>query len=236
MVPPGAGHPNPIMNEILEFLKWPGAVSPTYELQTPLVAAIELLGICVFAITGALAARGKEMDLVGLTVIAVVSAMGGGTIRDLLLGALPVFWVTQPLGIFAAMLSGWITYALMLRVRVPLDLFQFPDALGLALFTVVGAEKSLVAGHGWLVSALMGVITAVFGGVLRDMMCREIPTVFTRAELYATASMAGALVYVVSRGMGWPAFVSVVIGVAVVAVVRLAAIRWHWTLPTLSKE
>jgi uncharacterized membrane protein YeiH len=224
------------MNEMLEFLKWPGAVLPSRELQTPLVAVLDLVGICVFASAGALAARGKQMDIVGLTVISIVSALGGGTIRDILLGHLPVFWMTQPLSVFVTILTGWLTFAVMNRVRVSANIFQFPDALGLALFTVVGAEKSLIAGHGWLVSALMGVVTAVFGGVLRDVICREIPSVFTRTELYATASLTGGLAYVVGRGLGWPEFTSVLVGITLVTGVRLAAIRWRWTLPTLKED
>jgi uncharacterized membrane protein YeiH len=224
------------VNEVIELFKWPGAVSPTGELQTPLVAALDLMAVSVCAITGVLAARSRQMDLVGLTVIAVVSALGGGTIRDVLLGKLPVFWVAQPLELVAALLAGWLTFAVVARVRVSPDAFQFPDALGLALFTVVGAEKSLIAGHGWLVSAIMGVVTGVFGGVLRDIICREIPSVFTRTELYATASLAGGLAYVVSRGVGLPALASVLVGVSVVVVVRLAAIRWHWNLPVMRGE
>ena len=224
------------MSGVIEFLKWPGAVSASCELKAPLVGALDLIAVSVCAITGVLVARGRQMDLIGLTVIAVVSALGGGSIRDVLLGKFPVFWVAQPLELVAAMLAGWLTFVVVANVRVSPDVFQIPDALGLALFTVVGAEKSLIEGHGWLVSAIMGVVTGVFGGVLRDIICREIPSIFMRTELYATASLAGGVTYVVSRGIGLPALASVLIGVSVVAIVRLAAIRWRWQLPLMRGE
>jgi uncharacterized membrane protein YeiH len=222
------------MSLFLQFLKWPGGLPPASELHTPLVAWLDLAAVTVCAVTGVLAARSKQMDLIGITVIAVVSALGGGTIRDVLLGKLPVFWVDEPLGVVAAMVSGWLTFLLFARVRISSRAFQFPDALGLALFTVVGAEKSLSTGHGWLVSTLMGVITGVFGGVLRDMICREVPSVFTRSELYATASLAGSLAFVISRGAGLAPLSSVVMGLCVVIALRLAAMRWQWKLPGFS--
>lgn len=222
------------MDALLEILKWPGALPPASELHTPLVAGLDLAAVTVCAITGVLVARSKQMDLVGLTVIAIVSALGGGTIRDVLLGKLPVFWVAEPLGVATAMVAGWLTFLVFRRVRISSGVFQFPDALGLALFTVVGAEKSLTCGHGWLVSALMGVITGVFGGVLRDILCREVPSVFTRTELYATASLAGSLVFVFSRGAGCQPMICVVAGICVVVLLRLAAIWWKWKLPCFS--
>lgn len=176
------------------------------------------------------------MDLIGLTVIAVVSALGGGTIRDVLLGTLPVFWVSNPLEVAAAMVACWLTFLLCSRARISSSAFQFPDALGLALFTVVGAEKSLSCGYGWLVSSLMGVISGVFGGVLRDMICREVPSVFTRTELYATASLAGSLVFVISRGAGLAPLYSVAAGLCIVIALRLAAMRWQWKLPGFSDD
>ena len=216
---------------MIDFLQWPGQLSPVPELRTPLVSALDLCAVAVCAVTGVLVARGKKMDLMGVSVIAVVSALGGGTIRDLLLGCSPVFWVAQPLGVAVAMAGGWLTFLLSRRINLTPSAFAIPDALGLALFTVVGAEKSLCLGHGWLVSALMGVITGVFGGVLRDIICREIPSVFQRTELYATASLAGALGLVIARGLGVLPLQSVLLGLAIVAAMRLAACRWKLTLP-----
>lgn len=218
---------------LLQILRWPGVVEPSYELLTPLVAILDLLAVSVCAVTGVLVARSKQMDLVGLTVIAVVSSIGGGTIRDTLLGKLPVFWVSQPLSLVAALLAGWMAFMVSKRVPMSPRWFVYPDALGLALFTIVGAEKSLTAGHGWLVSALMGVITGVFGGVLRDIICREIPSVFKQTELYATASLVGALAFIAARGAGVPAIWAVASGTAFVVVLRLVAVRWNVRLPGL---
>lgn len=221
------------METLLQILRWPGVVEPSYELLTPLVAMLDLLAVSVCAVTGVLVARSKQMDLVGITVIAVVSAIGGGTIRDTLLGKLPVFWVAQPLSLLAAMLAGWLAFVVSKRGGISPRFFIYPDALGLALFTVVGAEKSLIAGHGWLVSSLMGVITGVFGGVLRDIICREIPSVFRQTELYATASLVGALAFILARGVGAAAMWAVACGILCVVTIRLLALRWNWRLPGL---
>lgn len=217
----------------LEFLRWPGLVPPVLELQTPLVVLLDLVAVAVCAMTGVLAAQEKKMDLVGLTVIAFVSALGGGTLRDILLGCHPVFWVANPQGVATALVAGWFTFLVSLRMRISARAFVFPDALGLALFTIVGAEKSLALGHGWMVSAIMGVLTGVFGGVLRDLFCREMPSIFQRTELYATASVLGAMVFVLARGNGIPPLAAVTGGATMVIFVRLAAVHWKIKLPTL---
>ena len=140
----------------------------------------ELIGfaaVAVCAVTGVLEAGRKPMDLFGVVVIALVAALGGGTLRDLLLDR-PVFWVHDPRHLVAALLAGFATFLVARLVRVPPRLFLVPDAMGLALFTVLGTRIALDLDAHWLVASLMGVITGVFGGIVRDVLCNEVPLVF----------------------------------------------------------
>lgn len=217
---------------MIEVLKWPSESLRVPELGSPLVVALDLAAVAVCAVTGVLAARGKRLDLFGTTVIAVVSALGGGTLRDMLLGNDPVFWVRNPLVLVAAVSAGLLTFLLARAREFRPGVFQIPDAVGLSLFTVAGAEKALLAQHGWLVAVIMGVVTAVFGGILRDVICREVPGVLMRTELYATASMAGAAVFVVLSGLHVNTLLGAVIAMSLIFLIRLAAIRCRVTLPT----
>src|SRR5476649_2242382 len=154
-----------------------------------LVYVIGMSAVAVSAVTGVLEAGRKPIDLFGVVLVALTSALGGGTIRDVLLGR-PVFWVADQTYLIAAAAAGVATFVLVRLVRLPKNLFLVPDALGLALFTIIGAQAGLVYGAPWFVASFLGVVTGVFGGVLRDILCNEVPLVFT-GELYATASWAG---------------------------------------------
>ena len=213
------------------LLHWPGGLGETEVLRSPWVVGGDLLAVAVCAVTGALKARRMQMDIVGMSVIAVVSGLGGGTLRDLLLGRGPVFWLTEPQGVVAALSAGWAIFFTARRLPVSKSAFEVPDAWGLALFTILGTEKALVAGHGWLVAALLGMMTGTFGGVLRDVLCNEVPSLFVRRELYATAAVAGALVFIVSRAAGLPGWNCALLGVCLVTVLRLGALRWRWRAP-----
>lgn len=190
---------------------------------------VGIAGVAAQAAAGVLDAGRKPFDLFGMVVVALAASLGGGSLRDLLLDR-TVFWVADQSYLIAAMAAGLATFALVRRVPLPTRLFLLPDAIGLALFTVSGTQAALAMGAPWLVASLMGVITGVFGGIVRDVLCNEVPLVFS-GELYATASWAGALLLVglMAYGVspGWAALIG---GMATLSL-RLGAIRFRWRLP-----
>lgn len=192
-------------------------------------AALDVLGLVVFAISGALVASRKEMDLVGFALLGTVTGIGGGTIRDLLLGA-PVFWVTQPMALLVCVGVAAVTF---FAAHVPQSRYRvllWLDALGLALFAVTGAERALAAGAGPVVAVTMGVITATFGGVVRDVLGGESPIILTR-EIYATAAVLGAAVFVLLTAAGLPREIAAPSGFAAAFALRGAALHRGWSLP-----
>jgi len=192
---------------------------------------LDLFGTVVFAVTGALAAGRKRMDLFGVTVLALATALGGGTVRDLVLGARRVFWVTDPLYVVVGAAGAVLTFTVARLWRLPERVLLVGDAFGLAVFTVIGAGKALAMDVSPIICVLMGMMTGTVGGMVRDVLSSEIPLILRR-EIYATASLCGAVVYVVLAAL-WPGtWFSAVAAVAVVLAIRLAAIRWDLSLPT----
>ena len=214
-----------------DVLRWPGSLGVSEVMRLPWLIGGDLLAVFVCAVTGVLKARRMRMDIVGVSAIAVVSGLGGGTLRDLLLGRGPVFWLIEPQGVAIALLAGWITFFIARRQTLQKSLFEVPDAFGLGLFTILGTEKALAAGHGWLVATLLGVMTGTVGGVLRDVLCNEVPSLFVGRQLYATTAVAGALVFIVCRVGGLPDWNCALIGTLVVAALRLCSLRWDWRAP-----
>ncbi len=194
-----------------------------------LVYTIGIAAVAVNASSGVLEAGRRPFDLFGMVVVALAAALGGGSLRDVLLDR-TVFWIADQTYLIAAILAGMATFALVRLVKLPSKLFLLPDAIGLALFTVSGTQAALSVGAPWLVASLMGVVTGVFGGILRDMLCNEVPLVFT-GELYATASWAGALLLVGLMTMGVTAGWAAIAGGSLVLVIRLCAIVFSWKLP-----
>ena len=197
-----------------------------------LVYAIGMSAVAVSAVTGVLEAGRKPIDLFGVVLVALTSALGGGTIRDVLLDR-PVFWVADQTYLIAAVAAGVVTFVLVRLVRLPKNLFLVPDALGLALFTIIGAEAGLIYGAPWFVASFLGVVTGVFGGVLRDILCNEVPLVFT-GELYATASWAGAMLFLGLLHQGVAGGAAAGVAMAAIFLARLAAIQWRLRLPTFA--
>lgn len=194
---------------------------------------IEYFAVAVCAITAVLAAEGKRLDLFGVLVLALVTAVGGGTIRDLCLGAKPVFWIQQPHHVWTALIAAVMTFVAVRFVHLPQRLLAIADAFGLALFGIAGTEKALSFGTPGIVAILLGIVTGVAGGILRDVLRREIPWVFQADEaLYATAVFAGALVFVLLSEWMPPSENHRYIGMAVILLLRLAAMRWRLRLPT----
>jgi uncharacterized membrane protein YeiH len=188
-----------------------------------------MAAVAVSAVTGVLEAGRKPFDLFGMIVVALAAALGGGTIRDVLLDR-TAFWLTDPSYLVAALAAGVATFIVVRHVRLPPDLFLVPDAIGLALFTVIGTDIALAFAVPWFPATLLGVVTGVFGGVLRDMLCNEVPLVFA-GLLYGTAAWLGAIGYVglLEAGVGAPA--ASFTAMAAIFAVRMAAVRWRIGLP-----
>jgi uncharacterized membrane protein YeiH len=166
-----------------------------------LIRWLDAVGIAVFAASGALEASRRQMDIVGFVLVATVTGIGGGTIRDLLLGVAPVTWVAAPFPLF---LSAGVAVAVFFVAPLVESRFRallWADALGLATFCVIGAERALAAGAPDAVAVLMGVMTATFGGLVRDVLCTQVPLILRR-EIYATAAAAGSGVYVALHEAG----------------------------------
>jgi uncharacterized membrane protein YeiH len=192
----------------------------------------ELLGVAVFAVSGALAAGRKSLDLVGVVVIATVTAVGGGTLRDLLLDRQP-FWIADPTYLYVIFAAALLTVVWSRRWPPPERGLAVADALGLALFTISGARIAEAAHHAAIVVVIMGTMTGVAGGVIRDVLTAEIPLIMRRGRIYATAAIFGAAVYLVLEGVLDRA-AAALIGMACIAALRLAAIVWDLTIPVFS--
>ena len=191
---------------------------------------IMLAGVALYAITGVLEAGHKGMDVVGACAIGLATAAGGGTIRDVLIGR-PVFWISDQTYMLVALGAALAAFFLLRIVRLPARLFLIPDALGLALFTVSGTQIALAADAPWLVAGLMGVITGVAGGVLRDILCNDIPLIFLPGELYAIAATGGAAAVLALQAMGFGHEVSATGGFLTAAGLRLAAMAFRLRSP-----
>jgi len=192
---------------------------------------LDLFGVVVFAVTGALAAGRKRMDLFGVTVLALATALGGGTARDLVLGTGSVFWVADPLYVVVGAAAAVLTFIVARLWRLPERVLLVGDAFGLAVFTVIGADKALGLDVSPAIAVLMGMMTGTVGGMIRDVLSGEIPLILRR-EVYATASLCGAVVFVVLASVFPGAWANAAAAVAVVLAIRLAAIRFRLSLPT----
>ncbi|MDH0894747.1 MULTISPECIES: trimeric intracellular cation channel family protein [unclassified Pseudomonas] len=191
----------------------------------------DLFGVAVFAITGALMAGRKSMDLFGVLVIAVITALGGGTLRDLILDNHPVSWIRNDTYILVASLAA-VGTVLWVRLTRPIHErgLLVADAFGLAVFTVIGTEVALQHNMPYSTAVIMGVVTGVAGGVMRDVICNEIPLIFQK-EIYATACIFGSLVFIALRELQTPHWLDTGIAMLSVLLTRLAAIRWRLSLP-----
>jgi uncharacterized membrane protein YeiH len=191
---------------------------------------LDWLGILVFAVSGALVASRKEMDIFGFALMGTATGIGGGTLRDLLLGQVPVFWVRQPAYLLVCLAISCIVF---FTAHIPASRYRtllWLDAVGLALFAVGGAEKAMLVGAGPTVAIAMAVVTATFGGVIRDVLGAESPIVLSR-EIYVTAALLGACVFVGLTGVGTPRELAVSAGVAAGFALRGVALTRGWSLP-----
>ena len=171
------------------------------------------------------------MDVLGVLVIAIVTAVGGGTIRDVLLDRYPVFWIEDPAHVVVSVIAAAITIVYARIRRPPTHTLAVADALGLALFTVVGAQIAERAMVHPIVIVVMGTITGVAGGVIRDVLSAEIPIIFRKGELYATAAIAGVTLYLLAEASGIPRQIAAFAGTGAIISLRLASIFWGLHLP-----
>lgn len=185
--------------------------------------------VAVSAASGVLEAGKKRIDLFGMLLIAFAAALGGGSIRDILLDR-TVFWIRDQDFMFIALGSGLFTFFLARWTRLSRQAFLLPDAAGLALFTVAGTNVALSVSAPWFVASFMGVITGVMGGVLRDVLCNEEPVVF-QGTLYATVAWAGALLLIALLYYGVDSAVAAALAGSGMFAARLAAIHWNISLP-----
>ena len=194
------------------------------------LTAIDWFGTAVFAVTGALVASRKRMDITGFILLGCVTGMGGGTLRDAMLGALPVFWVREPVYLAICVAVSAATFFLAHIPESRYRVLLWLDAAGLALFCVVGADRALTAGAGASIAVAMGVVTATFGGVMRDILGGESPLIL-RKEIYVTAALAGAAAFVALLALGVPGAIAAAAGFAACFVIRALALHYGWSLP-----
>ncbi len=196
---------------------------------------IDILGTIAFAISGVLVAMEKRLDLFGVLIVAFVTAIGGGTLRDLLIGNTPVVWMRDATYmitilvtvVFAILFSGKLKY-----LRKSLFLF---DTVGIGLFTLIGIEKGLQAGLLPIMCIALGTMTASFGGVIRDILCNEIPVIF-RKEIYATACIVGGIIYFILVAVGLPEKYSYIASIVAIIAIRLLAVKFGIALPNIYKK
>lgn len=202
-----------------------------FDLQvfSQLMPVIDILAVIVFAASGALVASRKGLDLLGFMWLAILTGVGGGTVRDLILDV-PVFWLSNPAHVAACLLTAVIVHFTASLVESRLRLLLWCDALGLALFTVAGTAKGLDHGTGALVAVVMGVFTGSVGGIIRDVVGGE-PSVVLRREIYVTASALGASCYVLLLALAVSQNVAAIAGFLVTFIVRGLALAYKLRLP-----
>jgi len=191
---------------------------------------LDYVGTVAFALSGALKAARHQLDVFGVVVLAIITAVGGGTLRDVMLGAEPIFWLAKPVYLLLALLPALLVFAwhgAMAQTEQPL---AYADAVGLGVFTVIGASKALDQGAGYAGAVIFGCMTGIGGGVIRDMLVREVPFVLQK-EVYASASIAGGVLFCLLKWSAAPDWVALVCGAALVVAIRVYCIAYGCNLP-----
>jgi uncharacterized membrane protein YeiH len=201
-----------------------------------LLYTLDLIGVAVFAISGALAAGRKHLDLLGVIVLGLVTAVGGGTIRDVLLGRHPIFWLADSAYIVVIIASALMTIAYVRWRPPPAGALLYADAIGLAMFSVTGAQIAERAGLPAVAGIVLGTVTGAAGGAVRDVLSAEIPMVLRRGNLYASAAILGTSVYFILASAGIGRSSATWAGMFIVLAVRLASIRFGLQLPVFALE
>ncbi len=197
-----------------------------------IISLLDLVGTFVFAISGIRVAARKDMDIFGAAVVGFVTAVGGGTLRDVLLGNHPITWIsdiTYPFLILAAVPFTYLIRNRLADITKPLFLF---DTIGLAMFTISGMEKALSMGLNPFMAGIMGMISAVVGGIIRDVLCREVPLIF-RKDIYASACLLGAVIFYLGIISGIDINLNYLITTTAIIAIRTLSIKYHLSLPKM---
>ena len=200
-------------------------------MELSLIYILEMAGTAAFAVSGALAASRKNMDIFGFCVLALMPAVGGGTVRDIIIDRVPVFWISDNRYVVVAIIAALIVFFTSYKPGSRRRILVWMDALGLALFAALGTEICLQHQTGPLVAIMLGVTTAVTGGMIRDIICNEIPLILSR-EIYATAAFISAVCYVLADNVGMSSQVSLIIAVIAGFAIRALGIIHNWSLPS----
>ncbi len=195
---------------------------------------LELAGTFVFAISGALAIQDQHDDLFGATFMGFVTAIGGGTLRDMMLGSYPLVWIGDIYFLYAIIAGVFVAYWLFKPLNRLKRTLLFFDSLGISFFTVLGVEKALSLGVKPEIAAIMGMFSAVMGGVIRDVLTNETPVLF-RKEIYATACLIGASLYLILFRMGIDRNLNMICSIILIFIIRLLAVKFKLTLPNFRK-
>ncbi len=197
-----------------------------------LITVLDLIGTLVFAISGSLMAKQHDFDIFGAAVVAFVTALGGGTIRDLLIGVTPVGWMIDPqylVAVITGVVMVLVFPSYLLKLRKTMFLF---DTIGIGIFTLIGIQKAIGLGLSPMIALMMGIVSAVFGGVIRDILCTEVPLIF-RKEIYATACLAGGAIYLLSIYLGVNNNLAMITSMFIIIGIRLVSVVKHIALPKI---
>lgn len=196
---------------------------------------LDLIGTGVFALSGALTAYEKRLDIFGVAAVSFITALGGGTLRDLLIGSTPVAWMQRPVYLAIVIIGLLLAIFFKSAVQKLRKTFFLFDTIGIAVFTILGLQKSLNIGLDPIIAIMMGMVSAVFGGVIRDIVCNEIPLIF-RKEIYALACIAGGGIYLTLIYVELSADLSIALSILSIVTIRILAVKHRWHLPGLIKN
>src|SRR5690606_20666479 len=197
-----------------------------------IISILDILGLIAFAISGSLAAIERKMDFFGVFIIALVTSIGGGTLRDILIGNTPVSWLLNLQTFYIVVASAIFTIIFRQKLRIlRTSLFLF-DTIGIGLFTLIGIEKGLEIHLSPIICILLGTVTACFGGVMRDILCNEIPVIF-RKEIYATAYLSGGVMFFILYYLNLPQDIPSIVAACTIITIRILAVKFHWSFPQI---
>mgnify|MGYP001596455963 CR=1 FL=1 len=196
---------------------------------------LDIMGTLAFAVSGALTAMNKRLDPFGVFIIAFVTAVGGGTLRDILIGRTPVGWMLNLNYVYVIILGYFLAVVFRKKLdRFRTSMFLF-DTIGLGVFTLIGLEKGMETNLHPIICIALGTMTACFGGVIRDILCNEIPVIF-RKEIYATICIVGGIFFFVMKTLPIPKDILYLLTSALIITIRLMAVIFHWSLPALERK
>ena len=196
---------------------------------------LDLLGTMAFATSGALMAINKKFDPFGVFIVAFVTALGGGTLRDVLIGRAPVGWMLETYYVYTILITVFATIIFRKQIKyLSKSMFLF-DTIGLGIFTIVGTQLGVESHFNPIISIALGTMTAAFGGVIRDILCNQIPVIF-REEIYATAAIIGSITFLILNTFELDINIIYVITTSIVIIIRLVAVKFHLSLPTFYTE